>query len=233
MEEEVLAIIPARGGSKGIPRKNIRMIAGKPLIAWTIQAALVAKAVSRVIVSTDDDEIANVACTWGAEVIKRPEVISGDSATSEAALSHVLERLCEQEGYEPDIVVFLQCTSPVRRRSDVDDAVAMLKKSQADSLLSVVPILKFFWKKSEGKAVSLNYDYRARPRHQELSPLYHENGSIYVFKPRVLRQFQNRLGGRIVLYEMPPDSAVDIDAEDDFIEAEKIMQRLCAGDHHE
>lgn len=212
----VLAIIPARGGSKGVPRKNIRPLAGIPLIAHTIMQARQAQTVQRVIVSTDDAEIGTTAEQYGAEVIWRPGEISGDTASSESALLHVLEHVWAIEQHDPDLVVFLQCTSPIRRLDDIDNAVMMLRQSRADSLLSVVRTHAFLWGIADNKPHPLNYDYRSRPRRQERSPEFIENGSIYVFRPWVLRQHANRLGGTIVLYEMEADSAIDIDAERDF-----------------
>ena len=124
----ILAIIPARGGSKGIPRKNLQPLAGKPLLAYTIEHARATPAVTRVVVSTDDVEIASVAQQYGAEVIWRPAEISGDTATSEAALLHALDHLRDNEGYEPDLVVFLQATSPLRRSDDIQRAVETLQQ---------------------------------------------------------------------------------------------------------
>lgn len=219
----ILAIIPARGGSKGIPRKNIRLLNGKPLIAYTIEQARQTPAISRVVVSTDDAEIGAVAQQYGAEVVWRPAEISGDTASSESALLHVLDYLAQTEGYEPELVVFLQCTSPLRRENDIGQAVETLLEEQADSLLSLTRFGHFLWHVPDGRLASLNFDYTNRPRSQNLPPLYMENGSIYVLKPWVLRQFGNRLGGRIAYHEMDPLSAVDIDTPADFALCEAIM----------
>ena len=126
VEPGVLAIIPARGGSKGIPRKNVRPLLGRPLLAHSIEHARQAPSVTRVVVSTDDAEIAAVARRFGAEVVDRPAEISGDAASSESALLHVLDHLRDAEGYEPDLVVFLQATSPLRRPGDVQGAIETL-----------------------------------------------------------------------------------------------------------
>jgi CMP-N,N'-diacetyllegionaminic acid synthase len=220
---EVLAIIPARGGSKGIPGKNLRPLAGKPLLVHTIEHALAAAQVSRVVVSTDDAEIADVARRAGAEVVDRPAEIAGDDAPSEAALRHVLDVLAARERYAPDLVVFLQCTAPIRRPGDVDGAIRKLVESGADSLLSVVPAHCFLWRETDGRAVAVNYDPERRPRRQDRAPEYRENGSIYVFAPRVLRERHNRLGGEIVLYEMDARSAVDIDDPEDLALCEHLL----------
>lgn len=220
---EVLAIIPARAGSKGIPGKNLRPLAGKPLLVHTIEHARAASSVSRIVVSTDGAEIAAVARAAGAEVVERPPEISGDVATSESALRHVLDLLAERERYSPDVVVFLQCTSPIRRAGDVDAAVAKLRESGANSLLSVVRTHRFLWREVDGRAEAVNYDPARRPRRQDREPEYQENGSIYVFEPWVLRDLDNRLGGRIALFEMDARSAVDIDEPEDFALCEHLL----------
>jgi CMP-N,N'-diacetyllegionaminic acid synthase len=223
-QQEILAIIPARGGSKGIPRKNVQPVLGKPLLAHTIEHALNATYVTRTVVSTDDKGIANVTRAFDAEVVMRPPELATDTATSESALRHVLDSLHAAEGYEPDLIVFLQATAPIRRPFDVDRAIATLQAAGADSLLSVVPSHSFLWRHTgEGDAEPVNYDYRSRPRRQDLEPQYAENGSIYVFKPWVLREHDNRLGGKIVLYEMDAWSGIDIDAPHDLALCEWIM----------
>jgi CMP-N,N'-diacetyllegionaminic acid synthase len=225
-QPEILAIIPARGGSKGIPRKNVQPVLGKPLIAHTIEHALSATYVTRTVVSTDDKGIAGVARAFDAKVVMRPPELATDTATSESALRHVLDSLRAAEGYDPDLIVFLQATAPIRRPFDVDRAIATLQAAGADSLLSVVPSHSFLWRHTgEGSAEPVNYDYRSRPRRQDLEPQYAENGSIYVFKPWVLREHDNRLGGKIVLYEMDAWSGIDIDAPHDLALCEWIMSR--------
>jgi len=224
----VLAIIPARGGSKGIPHKNVRLLAGKPLIAHTIEHARQASSISRVVVSTDDPEIAAVSEQYGAEVVWRPLEISGDTASSESALLHALDFLEKAEVYRPDLVVLLQCTSPIRRPKDIDQAVQTLLDEDADSLLSVVPFHLFIWRLVDGQGQPVDYDHRHRPRRQDRQPEYMENGSIYVFKPWVLRQFINRLGGKIALYVMDGWSSVDINTLRDFELCEWIASRM----HH-
>jgi N-acylneuraminate cytidylyltransferase len=229
--EDILTIIPARGGSKGISKKNIRPLAGKPLLAYTIEHARGTPAVDRVIVSTDDVEIGAVAQEYGAEVIRRPAAISGDEASSESALLHALDQLQESEGVEPDLVVFLQATSPLRRPDDIERAIKQLRREEADSLLSVVRVYTWLWRMVDGRPVSFNYDYRNRPRRQERPAEYNENGSIYIFKPWVLRKFNNRLGGKIALYEMDARSNVDIETIEDLTLAEWILRHQHQGEN--
>lgn len=218
----VICIIPARGGSKGIPHKNARLLAGKPLIAYTIQAARSAKYIDDIYVSTDDETIARISREYGAKVIDRPAEISGDEATSEAALIHAIGHI-EQAGVIIDIVAFLQCTSPLRTSEDIDQALSEMRGDGADSLLSVTRSHKFIWELKDGVATSLNYDYKNRPRRQDMPPQYAENGSIYLFKPWVLREMHNRLGGRVAIFVMRDDQELDIDTEEDWLYAERTL----------
>lgn len=223
---EVLAIIPARGGSKGIPGKNIREVAGKPLIAHSIEHALNADRVTRVVVSTDDHRIADVSRQWGAEVVDRPGSIAGDDAPSEAALIHVLDHLKTKEGYEPELVVFLQATSPVRRPPDVDGAIDALLAAGADSLFSASPQQGFVWRMEPSGPTSVTYDYTSRPRRQDAARHVTENGSLYVFRPSGLRENRNRLSGQIATYEMGSAEALQIDEEADLLLAEWLLTQF-------
>jgi N-acylneuraminate cytidylyltransferase len=220
----VLAIIPARGGSKGIPRKNVRPFLGKPLLAHSIEHARQAPSVGRVVVSTDDPEIAAVARRYGAEVVERPAEISGDTASSESALLHVLDHLEAAEGYRPELVVFLQATSPLRRPGAVQAAIDRLRREQADSLFSACPIHTFIWRRHRGRLESITCDYRNRPRRQDIGEDFAETGSIYVFKTRVLRESGNRLGGRIALYPDDPLCNFQVDEPGDF----DLLERAAA-----
>lgn len=211
----IIAIIPARGGSKGVPRKNVRLLAEKPLIAYSIEDAQESTLIDHVYVSTDDPEIATISTEYGAKIIDRPAELANDTASSESALIHSLQQL-EKQNINPDLLVFLQCTSPIRTGVDIDQAIAKLKAEQADSLLSVSPSHRFLWEEVDAVAKSINYDYRHRPRRQDMNPQYVENGSIYIFKPWVLKEHQNRLGGKISLYVMSEMAALEIDSMDDF-----------------
>lgn len=219
-----IVIIPARGGSKGVPGKNIRFLSGLPLIAYSIQDAREAKLVERVFVSTDDPEIAAVSQQYGAEIIHRPAPLANDTASSESALIHALNEL-ETQKIVPDLVVFLQCTSPIRTGDDIDQAIKKLQTESADSLVSVSPSHRFLWEENDGVARSINYDYRHRPRRQDMTPQYVENGSIYIFKPWVLKELGNRLGGKIVLFPMSETAAWEIDSLLDFEIAEFLLKQ--------
>ena len=221
----IICISPARGGSKRLPGKNLRPLRGRALVAHSIEHARRARHVDRTVVSTDDDAIADVARAAGAEVVRRPPELASDTATSEAALVHVLDALREREGYEPELVVFLQCTSPVRTPDDIDAAVETLRKETADSLFSVTDSRWLLWRRQHDELTSLNYDYRRRQRDQDHPDEYRENGSIYVFKPWVLRQSANRLGGRMAIYPMDYWSSFQVDATEDLELVEWILAR--------
>ena len=227
----VITIIPARGGSKRVPRKNALKLAGVPLVVHSIRHALDSSSIQETYVSTDDQEIATIAAQAGAEVIWRPRLLASDTATSESALLHCLDERLKTKERDPDLVVFLQCTSPVRKRTDIDSAVATLIGTGADSLLSVVDNKKYVWTTKDGKAVSVNYDFRRRKREQDFEKQYEENGSIYVFHPSVLRSENNRLGGKISFYEMDPWSSFQIDTPEDFELAEWILTKPCYRAH--
>ncbi len=219
-----IAIIPARGGSKGVPRKNVCPLADKPLIAHSILDAKESKFTDQVYVSTDNLEIAEVSRQYGAEIIHRPEKLAGDTASSESALIHALSEI-EKTDISPELIVFLQCTSPIRTGTDIDNAIAKLRSENADSLLSVSPSHRFLWEEVDGVAKSINYDYRDRPRRQDMQPQYVENGSIYIFKPWVLKKFGNRLGGKISLFVMSETASWEIDSALDFEIAESLIKK--------
>jgi len=221
---KTVAIIPARGGSKGVPRKNIKLLAGKPLIAYSIEAGLKAKNVDRVFVSTEDEEIRNISLEYGAEVIDRQEELATDTAATEPVLQQAVSYLEKVEGYSPDLVVLLQPTSPLRKENDIDKAISKLIEEKADSLLSVFHGSRFVWKpKNDGSFEPLNYDYRKRPRHQEMQ-IYTENGSIYVTKRDILMNENCRLGGKVAAYVMAFEDSFEIDAIVDFWIIEEIMK---------
>lgn len=220
----ILALIPARGGSKGIPGKNLAMLGGKPLLAHTVEQARAASLVDRVVVSTDDQAIARSAERYGAELVWRPADLASDTASSEAALLHALETLRENEDYQPELVVFLQVTSPLRRACDISRAIETLEAAGADSLFSACPVHGFVWRRHGEQLNALTYDPRQRPRRQDIGEDLVENGSIYVFKPRILRRLNNRLGGEIAVYPMHPLDSFQVDEPADL----KLVEELLA-----
>jgi len=193
-------------------------------LVYSIEAAQKTPPVNRIVVSTDDPEIAAVARQYGADVVQRPAELSGDTATSESALLHVLEFLHETESYEPDLVVFLQATSPLRRPDDIENAIAALLAEGGDSLFSASPVEGFVWRSTKDDLLPMTYDPTVRPRRQEIKErIWEENGSIYVFKPWVLRKYHSRLGGKIAIYPMDRLDSLQIDKPDDFALMERLM----------
>ena len=219
----IISIIPARGGSKGVPRKNIKLLAGKPLIAYTIETALASSLINRIIVSTDDAEIAKIAFNCGAEVVMRPNHLARDETPTEPVLQHVVNYLEKKENYIPDLIMLLQPTSPLRHVDDIDNSIKQLMDSGADSLLSVCKNHIFLWKMEKDVLISINYNYKNRKRRQNIETEYRENGSIYITKRSILMKENNRLGGKIEIYEMDEMKSFEIDTMFDFKLIECIL----------
>jgi len=222
----VQCIILARGGSKGILQKNIKDFSGKPLLAWTIEQCLDAKSVTDVWVSSDDQQILDVANASGARLIKRPDNISSDEATSESGWLHAIKKL-ELNGIDIDAVLAPQVTSPVRGPKDIDLAIEKFRIEKLDSLFSYTNAEDlYFWEKSiDGVMNSINYDYKNRKKRQNFQKQIIENGSFYLFKPEILRAECNRLGGKIGHYEMECWKMFEIDNPDDWSFVELIFRK--------
>lgn len=223
---KAVCIIPARGGSKGIPRKNLIDFCGHPLLAWSILQARQAERVEEIYVTSDDPEILAVANQYGAHPIERPAEIAGDTATSEEALQHALDHIRTVKGKDPEVVAFLQCTSPLRTPDDIDGAVEALEAEGADSLFSMAVLEDFCaWSEQDQELRSLTYDYLHRGRRQDRKPLYLENGSIYLFRPQVLARYNNRLGGKIAMFAMESWKSWEVDSPDDIVLCAFFFQR--------
>lgn len=222
----VVAIILARGGSKGVPKKNIIDFCGKPLIAWTIDNCIKGGANS-VWVSSDSDEILEISAEYGANKIKRPDDIAGDFATSESAWLHAINYIEQAEG-KIDWVVAPQVTSPLREASDILKAITLAKENIHDSFFSCsVAEDLFFWQKNnDGNLDSINYDWRNRKRRQDIPKQFIENGSFYIFKPQVLRNTNNRFGSNIGIVEMEFWKMFEIDTFDDLKMCSALMQEF-------
>jgi N-acylneuraminate cytidylyltransferase len=221
---KTIAIIPARGGSKGIPDKNIRPLSGKPLIAHIIRSSLASNLINRTIVSTDDSRISNIAENHGAETITRPVEMSRDDSPSELALLHVLDHLKETENYLPDLLVFLQCTSPFTLPEDIDGTIQALLDNNADTALSVIPFHYFLWKKThDGNSIGVNHDKKIRQMRQDREAQYLESGSVYVMRVDGFKKNKHRFFGKTVMHEIPSERCFEIDEPVDFRIAEILM----------
>lgn len=219
---DCVAIIPARGGSKGLPGKNTLLVAGKPLLAWSIEHALRSSKIDSVWVTSDSLEILNMAETYGAQAILRPANISGDKATSEEAWIHAVNEI--QKHSEVDLVVCMQPTSPIRGKNDLDEAVVMFSSGKFDSILSVTKIEDHFeWCLTSEGAKSVNYDFKERKRRQDIEEKYLENGSFYLVSPELLIANNNRLGGKVGLYEQEKFKMYQIDNIEDVALCEAIL----------
>ena len=219
-----VAIIPARGGSKGIPRKNIKELCGKPLITYIIETALRVEELDRVIVSTEDKEIAEVAKKCGAEVpFMRPEELARDETPTLPVLQHAVKYLEEKENYKPDIVVLLYATSPLLKHERVSEAIKLLKARGFDSVLSVVEDRGHYWIK-RGEDYERLYPKVLKNR-QFTEPLLKENGAIYLCKRDLLMKENTMVGGKIGFLKMQKEESIDIDEPLDFEIAEFFMRR--------
>ena len=225
---KILGVITARGGSKSVPRKNIRPLAGKPLIAWTIETALQSCSLDRVIVSTDDGEIAEISREWKAEVpFLRPAELAQDDTPTLPVLQHVVSSLESSEGYVPEVIVTLQPTSPLRTTEHIDEAVSLLQKTGADSVVSVclTEHSPYWMKRLEGgRAYPFLNGQFDNTRRQDLPPAYRVNGAIYATRYHVLMKENQILGKDTRAIVMDAESSIDIDTWLDFKIAETLLK---------
>lgn len=225
----VLAIIPARGGSKGVKKKNIRLLKGKPLIAWTIEAALKSNYINNVIVSTDCKEIAGVGRVYGSKIIMRPDSLSTDEASTVDVIYHVLECLGKEN--KPDLIVLLQCTSPFRSREIIDKAIEIYinNREKYESLISVCeeqkPVQWMIKVENEKITPFFDYDKNKLTRRQDFNKLYRYNGAIYISSPENFEKNNGFLSSSTMAYIMDFKSSIDIDTEMDFSFAEFLIEK--------
>ncbi|UZP66663.1 hypothetical protein N1030_13745 [Desulfovibrio mangrovi] len=216
----VLAIIPARGGSKGVPRKNLRPLAGKPLIYYAITSCLAARNIAKVVVSTDDEEIALFAQRFGAEVLMRPAELAGDDIPLDPVIVHAAQQFSVDEAYSA--VVTVQPTSPLISAADIDSALTVMHELQADTLLSVVEDAHLEWTiVADGMPKPL---YKERVNRQFLPPKYKETGAVIACNWQQLMT-GTRIGKNVALYKMPPERAIDIDSVLDFYICESLLRQ--------
>jgi len=220
-----VALIPARAGSKGILDKNIKLINGKPLIAWSIEQAINSTLVDDVYLSTDGKKISNIGLQFNAKVpFLRPAELSSDEASTESVMLHFLNWL-EETNLTVDALVLLQATSPVRSPNLIDNCIRKFVESGADSLLTVVENEHFGW---SNKAVpQADYDYKKRPRRQDKKledTKFNETGSVYITKTQVLKDTKNRLGGKIAMYISQKHEGFEIDDAVDWLILETLLK---------
>lgn len=215
-----IAIIPARGGSKGIPRKNIRMLNGKPLIAYTIEAALNSKYIHEVIVSTDDEEIGIVAKKYGARIINRPPELATDEVPLDPVINNVVEQV-ESSGDKIDVVITIQPTSPLLKSNTIDSVVKELIDNGFDTVLTAVDDRHLSWTKEDNRFVP---NYKERKNRQYLPHEYKETGAVLATRRRFVTE-SKRIGNNVSLYEVSQYESVDIDSPMDWWVAEKLLRR--------
>ena len=222
-----LGIIPARGGSKGIPRKNVRLVGGRPLIAYTIDAALESRLLTRFITSTDDTEIAAVAGGLGSPVLMRPSELAADDTPMVPVVKHTLATLEPTEG-RYDYVVVLQPTTPLRTSEDIDEALALLVETGADSVISVYQVADHhparMYRQVDGRLVPYEAEPPQRLR-QALPPVYHRNGAIYACRRTLIEQHGTLIGPDTRPYIMPRQRSLNIDDELDLAFADFLLSQ--------
>lgn len=208
-----IAIIPARGGSKGVPRKNVRTFAGTPLIGHSIRAALDSGVFSAVVVSSEDAEILEVARAEGATVVIRPAELATDGSLTEPVMAHAIETVEAETGEHFDSVWLLQPTSPLRTADDIRRAAELLGETGIDAVVSVSEDHSFYWDSDAERAgvIKPEYDLAARPRRQDLAPRWRENGAIYAVSRDMWERSGVRAAGTIARCEMPADRSLEID----------------------
>ncbi|MDT9699992.1 N-acylneuraminate cytidylyltransferase [Streptomyces sp. P17] len=221
----VLAVIPARGGSKGVPAKNLAPVGGVPLVARAVRECLTARLVTDVVVSTDDQAIAAAARAAGAEVVLRPAAIAGDTATSEAAVLHAMDGHEALHGSPVDVVLLVQCTSPFVIREDIDGVAAAVVENGADTAVTVAPFHGFVWRDAEEPAeggVGVNHDKAYRPRRQDRPQDYLETGAAYAMDAAGFRKHNHRFFGRTELVRTDPARVLEIDDPHDLARARAL-----------
>ncbi len=225
----LLAIVPARGGSRGVPGKNIAPVAGKPLIAWTLEAAHGASCLDRVIVSSDNQEIIEISASYGVEApFVRPEELAGDDTPGIMPVLHAIKWLGENENYHPDFVVLLQPTSPLRTSEDIDSAFKLAIEKNAESVVSVVPTHHHpYWTKKvtpDGQMEDFIPQAQAPQVRQELTDAYALNGAVYIARSKFVLKEKGWYADNTYAYIMPPERSLDVDTSWDLYLADLLLK---------
>jgi CMP-N-acetylneuraminic acid synthetase/spore coat polysaccharide biosynthesis predicted glycosyltransferase SpsG len=219
---KILAVIPGRGGSKGIPRKVVRLLAGKPLIAYSIQTALQSKYVDTVVVSTEDAEIAEIAKSYDSDIVRRPVDLANDDVPLDPVIFHALNQVELRNGITYDYVISMQPTSPLLTRETLDTVIAELIDGGYDTLITVRNETGLYWTRKNGEFVPL---YQERKNRQLLNPIYRETGALLISRKDIITE-KSRIGTNIRLFEVPMDEKIDIDTYQDWWVAENLLKRL-------
>lgn len=223
---KIISIIPARGGSKGLPKKNILEFAGKPLIAWTIESSLKSKYISKTIVSSDCDEILNISSKYGSEILKRPDELARDTTPTEPVVEHILQNIKDLGNYS--YLVLLQPTSPLRDEKDIDEAISkLIQEKDATALISVKEIdnkiLKAFKINNNGYLEGISNNKYPFMRRQDLPKVFMPNGAIYIISINEFLKTKRLFSDNAISYLMNEEKSLDIDTIDDF---EKIKNYI-------
>ena len=219
---KVIAFIPARGGSKSIPNKNIKLLCGKPLIYWIMSAIQETKEIDEIILATDTDEIEEIALQFNfpkTKVFRRSDKNAQDSSTTESVMLEYIEISSLDED---DIFILAQATSPLTLPKHFSEALELFNKNDYDSLLTCVRNYRFFW---NDDGTSKNYDYKNRPRRQDYAGQLMENGAFYISTVNNIKKSKNRLSGKIGIYEMPEYTSIEIDGLIDFTIIEQLIKK--------
>lgn len=229
MLKRVTAIIPARGGSKGLPRKNLAKIGGVTLLERAINAAHGARYMVDVVVSTDDLEIANLATLSGAHVVNRNyEQSAADTASSESVLLHALQEISQYMDIKPDVIAFIQCTSPLLESKDIDLAIEALYDNAADVIFSAVPTKQFLWRDSGVSWLGfegVNHDRSVRHLRADVEQQYIETGAFYIMRAEGFKRAKHRFFDKVLPYVVAPLSNLEIDTPEDFEVARMLLER--------
>ncbi len=225
---KILAIIPARGGSKGIPKKNLVPLLGKPLIAWTIQAARESKYIDRIVVSSDSQEILAVAKKIGAEIIARPKPLAADHVVAALVVEHALSYLKNRENYQPEIIAYLQPTSPLRSTFDLNQAISLFLKKKARALISVFAVdnkyLKAFALNQDGYLQGVSKPEIQFGNRQSAPPLFMPNGAIYLIWRKIFKKTGELFAHKTIPFVMSAKKSIDIDTLKDLNLAAKFLK---------
>lgn len=226
---KILGLVPARGGSKGVPRKNVRSLSGRPLLAYTADAARASRRLSEVVLSTEDEEIARIGRGLGLDVpFVRPAELARDDTPMLPVVVHAL-RWLEEHGRSFDAVCLLQPTNPLRRAEDIDGCIELFERERADAAVTVLPVPHEYnphwtYLRCENGCIHLAMGERAPiPRRQDLPPAFHREGSVYVVRRDVVLEQESLYGRFLVGYEMDANRSVNVDSLDDWERAERLL----------